>query len=77
MRGNGLKLLQGRIRLGMRKRFFSEWGCSGTATQGAVGVTVHGGVPELREWGTEGRGQWAGGVSWAGFGDPRGLFQPQ
>jgi len=33
--------------------------CSGTAAHGGGGVTVHGGVPELRRCGTEGRDPWA------------------
>jgi len=49
-----------------------EWGCIGTAAQGGVGVTIHGGVQEQWRCGTEGPGQWAWGV-WVGAGDLRGL----
>ena len=55
MRGNGLKLHQGKFSLGITKSFFSKkvfkhW------NQGSGGVTVPGGVQEMWICGTEGHG---------------------
>ena len=51
MRGNGLKLHQGKLTLDIRKNFFSEH-----VAQGGGGVTIPGGVQELWRCGTEGLG---------------------
>ena len=57
MRGNGLKLYQGRFRLGVRKRLLSGSGDAvAQAVQGGGAVIIPGGVGE------KGRDQWG----WAG-----------
>ena len=45
-RGNCLKLCQGRLRLGIRKKILHRKGCQalGQAAQGGGGVTIPGGV---------------------------------
>ena len=68
-RGNGLKLCQGRFRLGILLRKSGE-----QAAQGGGGVTIPAGVQEPRGCGTEGHGQWAW-WGWVGLGDLRNLFQ--
>ena len=40
------------------KSSLKEWSDTGTAAQGADGITVPGGVQELWRCGTEGCGQW-------------------
>ena len=71
MKGDGLKLCQGRFSLDIRKCLFSK---SGTAAQGG-GVTVPGGVRELWGFGTEGCGHGGSGLV-VGLGVLTGLFQP-
>ena len=44
MRRNGLRLHQGRFRLGIMKTSLKEWLGTGTAAQGGGGVTDPGGV---------------------------------
>ena len=44
IRGDGLMLHQGRVRLSMRNNFSKEWRCIDTGCPGSGGVTVLGGV---------------------------------
>jgi len=58
MRGNGLKLCQGKFTLNIRKNFFLDKSgeALAQAAQGGGGVTVPGGVQEMCVCGTEGCG---------------------
>jgi len=49
VRRNGLRLHQGRFRLGIMKTSLKEWLGTDTAAQGGGGVTVPGGAQE--PWG--------------------------
>ena len=57
MRGEGLELHQGRFKLNIRKKLFSDRGVSlFLSEQGGGGVTIHGGFQEKGRCGTEGHG---------------------
>ena len=72
----GLKLQQGRGRVGIREGSCSEGAvlCWHSCT-GSGGVTVHGGV-QCGDVALRAVGSGHGGVGWVGLGDPRALFQP-
>jgi len=61
MRGNGLKLQQGRFRLNIKKKILLRKSreAAAQAAQGVGGVTIPGGVQGSCGCGTEGSGQWA------------------
>ena len=68
IRGDGLKLHQGRLRSSVRTSFCERAVRHCYPESG--GVTILGGVPEPWRRGTEGH------VGWVGFGELRDLFQP-
>jgi len=69
----GLKLLQGRFRLNIRKNFFTGKSCKALeqAAQGSGGVTIPGGVQKTCRHGTLGHGL----AGMVGLHDRRRLFQ--
>ena len=78
MRSDGIKLLQGRVRLDIRKNLSKRVVRYRHSSPGGGGVTVPEGAPEPWRCGTGGRvlvgsigGRWA-----VGLNDVRGLFQP-
>ena len=78
MRGNGLKLCQGRFRLDVKKILLQVWSGTGMGAQGSGGVTVPGDVQEAFGCCTEGYGLVGNiGDRWTvGLDDLRGLFKP-